>query len=147
MVWFQRSALGCQGNKTIINSTALQCTGDLSVQHDNDEMISSLMSASSSLGLGVINRQSHGGYTPLHVAAINKSQRAFSTLMMDFKADRLNWNKLTTTSNNWILSWQEDPGLQREDCNILPEKCYQLGSGTEEKSFELQMNLSFYYTS
>jgi len=57
-------------------------------KHDNDEMISSLMSASSSLGLGVINRQSHGGYTPLHVAAINKSQRAFSTLMMDFKADR-----------------------------------------------------------
>jgi len=67
----------------------LQCTdwtGDVSAQHDNDQMISSLMSASSSPG--VINKQSHGGYTPLHVAAINKSQRAFSTLMMDFKADR-----------------------------------------------------------
>ena len=37
---------------------------------------------------GLLNKQSHGGYTPLHVAAINKSQKAFSALMMDFNADR-----------------------------------------------------------
>ena len=59
----------------------------LSSQHDNDQMISSLM-MSAGTSQAVINKQSHGGYTPLHVAAINKSQRAFSTLMMDFKADR-----------------------------------------------------------
>ena len=53
-----------------------------------------------------MNQRSHGGYTPLHLAAINKSQKvayiyhhtrtvvsngdvqAFSTLMIDFKADR-----------------------------------------------------------
>ena len=51
-------------------------------------MISSLMSGCTTTR-AVINKQSHGGYTPLHVAAINKSQRAFSTLMMDFKADRM----------------------------------------------------------
>ena len=49
-------------------------------------MISCLLSGPRAHGL--LNKQSHGGYTPLHVAAINKSQKAFSALMMDFNADR-----------------------------------------------------------
>lgn len=54
-------------------------------------MISCLLSGASPTSphhQKMINKQSHGGYTPLHVAAINKSQKAFSALMMDFKADR-----------------------------------------------------------
>ena len=59
-----------------------------SAQHDNNEMISCLLSGPNHQHQNMVNKQSHGGYTPLHVAAINKSQKAFSALMMDFKADR-----------------------------------------------------------
>ena len=51
-------------------------------------MISCLLSGPDPQHQNMVNKQSHGGYTPLHVAAINKSQKAFSALMMDFKADR-----------------------------------------------------------
>merc|ERR1711915_491174 len=52
----------------------------LSLVHDMDSMAGNTLN---------VNVQSTGGYTPLHLAAINKSHGAFSVLMMDFKADRM----------------------------------------------------------
>merc|ERR1712154_402749 len=82
-------------------------------KHDNNEMISCLLSGTSPTSphhQKMINKQSHGGYTPLHVAAINKSQKAFSALMMDFKADRKirDFSGKTATSylgTSYKLTW------------------------------------------
>jgi len=56
-------------------------------KHDNDELIRSLLKDETNYQT-VINKQSNGGYTPLHIAAINKSHNAFSVLMLTYKADR-----------------------------------------------------------
>ena len=45
-----------------------------SLQHDNDSLIINLLKSHHHSECEV-NRQSHGGYTPLHIAAINKSQK------------------------------------------------------------------------
>ena len=67
-----------------------------------------------------VNIQSIGGYTPLHMAAINKSHKvsmllgtssitykpvkAFSVLMMDFKADRKIRDNSGKTATSYLRS-------------------------------------------
>jgi len=59
-------------------------------KHDNVTTLTLLMEHALMLAIGqqVLNWRSSGGYTPLHIAAINQASQAFSLLMMDYKADR-----------------------------------------------------------
>ena len=75
-------ALGCQGNVVFTICLIFDI-----LQHDNDELIRSLLKDETNYQT-VINKQSNGGYTPLHIAAINKAHRTFSVLMLTYKADR-----------------------------------------------------------
>jgi len=59
-------------------------------KHDNVDMVTLLMEHAAMLAVQnqVVNWRSNGGYTPLHIAAINQASQAFALLMMDYKADR-----------------------------------------------------------
>jgi len=84
--------------KLVLSSPQLLCVADpytgytalhWAAKHDNDIFLTLLLDMDGMAGNTMnINIQSNGGYTPLHMAAINKSHKAFSVLMMDFKADR-----------------------------------------------------------
>jgi len=59
-------------------------------KHDNSSLVSHIMEHAQMMSVGneVANWRSNGGYTALHIAAINQSSQAFSVLLMDYKADR-----------------------------------------------------------
>jgi hypothetical protein len=73
-----------------------------------------------------VNIQSNGGYTPLHMAAINKSHKVTpcNTIiwLQKFSAGFCSFD-------DGFQSRQEYQGLQWEDCHLLPQERYHIRGG------------------